>query len=505
MKHLVIPDTQIRDADDLTFLRYIGQYIVDKKPDKIICLGDFADMPSLSSYDVGKKQFEGRRYKADIEAAHEGMETLLGPIKEHNAKMRRTKHSSYVPEYYMLYGNHEERILRAVNGDPKLDGTIGLEDLRYREYGWNVIPFLQPIVLDGVAYCHYFTTGMLGRPCSSAQIQLVKKHMSCISGHQQGLQVATSYRADGRRLTSIIAGSCLTPDHKVLTSDLRYIPLEYAYPGTKLVSFEEEVTDKRSRRYVEGTVLNHTLDVAEIYEVLLQSGQTFKVTSDHNWFVKTGSKYHWVQTQNLRKGTNIPKLLDTWELSDTREAGWLAGIYDGEGSLSQRLTSGGEVQQLSVSQNGGLVLKKIQNTLAAYGFTSGKYQANGRNCFQTRLVGGTTEIARFLGTIYPHRLVDKFSPNFMGRINCPDSRNDKVISITPIGKGEIVRIEIDAGTMIVEGYGHHNCYEHNEDYLGPQGNNHWRGLLVLHEVNDGEFDMMPVSLGYLRKKYEPRN
>ena len=25
---------------------------------------------------------------------------------------------------------------------------------------------------------------------------------------------------------------------------------------------------------------------------------------------------------------------------------------------------------------------------------------------------------------------------------------------------------------------------------------------VLHEVNDGEFDMMPVSLGYLRKKYE---
>ena len=43
-------------------------------------------MSSLSSFDVGKKTFEGRRYRNDIEAAHEGMETLLGPIKEYNSK-----------------------------------------------------------------------------------------------------------------------------------------------------------------------------------------------------------------------------------------------------------------------------------------------------------------------------------------------------------------------------------------------------------------------------------
>jgi hypothetical protein len=46
-----------------------------------------------------------------------------------------------------------------------------------------------------------------------------------------------------------------------------------------------------------------------------------------------------------------------------------------------------------------------------------------------------------------------------------------------------------------------SCYEHNEDYLGPQGNKHWRGLLVLHDVQDGAFDLMPVSLNYLKKKY----
>jgi len=44
MRHLEIPDTQIKYGEDLTFLTWIGKYIVQKKPDVIIHLGDFADM-----------------------------------------------------------------------------------------------------------------------------------------------------------------------------------------------------------------------------------------------------------------------------------------------------------------------------------------------------------------------------------------------------------------------------------------------------------------------------
>ena len=52
-------------------------------------------------------------------------------------------------------------------------------------------------------------------------------------------------------------------------------------------------------------------------------------------------------------------------------------------------------------------------------------------------------------------------------------------------------------TSIIAG----SCYEHDEDYLGPQGNKHFRGFLVLHDVNNGEFDNMTVSLKYLNQKY----
>jgi len=207
-KIVVIPDCQIRPGDNTDFLERIGTYIVDKKPDTVVCIGDFADLPSLSSYDIGKKSFEGRRYKADIEATHAAMTRLLAPINNYNKKAKEGHRERYYPQLVLTLGNHCERINRVVESDPKLDGTISIEDLKYKEFGWNVIPFLEPVIIDGVAFCHYFTTGVMGRPATSAQAQLTKKHMSCVAGHQQGFQVATGHRADGTRLTSVIAGSC---------------------------------------------------------------------------------------------------------------------------------------------------------------------------------------------------------------------------------------------------------------------------------------------------------
>lgn len=216
MKHFVIPDTQCRPGDDVEFLRCIGRYLVAKQPDKVIHLGDHADMPSLSSYDVGKKSFEGRRYINDIAAANKAMEALFEPIEEYNTRQRKNGKKQYKPQLVFCLGNHENRINRAVESDAKLEGVLSIDDLAYSHFGWEVHPFLEVVVLDGVAYSHYFTSGVLGRPATSAGSQLSKKHMSCIAGHQQGLQIATAHRADGAQITSIIAGSCYEHDEDYL-------------------------------------------------------------------------------------------------------------------------------------------------------------------------------------------------------------------------------------------------------------------------------------------------
>ena len=46
------------------------------------------------------------------------------------------------------------------------------------------------------------------------------------------------------------------------------------------------------------------------------------------------------------------------------------------------------------------------------------------------------------------------------------------------------------------------CYAHDEGYKGYTGNNHFRGCVMLTEVQDGYALPSPVSLDYMRKVYE---
>jgi len=216
LKIFVLPDAQVKPDSDITCLLNASQYIVDKKPDVIVCLGDFADMPSLSSYDVGKKSFEGRRYINDINAANAAMEAFLDPIRKEQARLIKNKEKRWNPRLVLTLGNHEARINRAVENDPKLEGLVKMEDLKYEEYGWEVYPFLEPVAIEGVVFCHYFTSGVMGRPVVSASALISKKHQSCIAGHQQGRQVAYGTKADGSTITSMIIGSFYSHDEDYL-------------------------------------------------------------------------------------------------------------------------------------------------------------------------------------------------------------------------------------------------------------------------------------------------
>lgn len=215
MRILVIPDTQVREDVPTEHLKWVSNYIVAKRPDIVVHLGDHWDMPSLSSYDYGKKAFEGKRYKKDIAAGNVGIKIITSSVDEFNTKAKKNKEKQYHPEKYYIDGNHDQRIMRAVNDDAKLDGTIGLGDRDLT--GWNVIPFLEPLILNDVVFCHYLVSGVMGRPITTAGAMLSKRHQSCVVGHQQGRQVATSFKADGTQLTAIIAGSCYLHDEEYMS------------------------------------------------------------------------------------------------------------------------------------------------------------------------------------------------------------------------------------------------------------------------------------------------
>lgn len=212
-KHLFIADVQSKADVPLEHLSWLGQYIVDKKPDVIVCAGDFADMPSLSSYDKGKRSFEGRRYKTDIAAARQAMDLLLGPLKEYNARQRATKHAQYRPRLVLTLGNHEQRIERAVECQAELEGLLSYGDLPYED--WEVHDFLKPVVIDGVMYVHYLANPMTGNPYAGTALNQLHKvqHSYCV-GHKQTLDHATYFTPLGKQTTGIIAGAFYQHDEE---------------------------------------------------------------------------------------------------------------------------------------------------------------------------------------------------------------------------------------------------------------------------------------------------
>ena len=204
--HFVLPDTQVKPGVPTSHIEAAANYAIEKKPDRIIMIGDWWDFPSLSSYDEGKKSFEGRTYLADVEAGNEAMNLFMTPIRREIGRLNHNHRRRWNPTFDFHEGNHEERQRRAVEADRKLDGMVGMDKTNLAMWGWNFHPYLEVNVLDGVAYSHFFTSGTMGRPVTSAAALLPEMHMSAVMGHVQKRDIAYEYTADGRQITAIFTG-----------------------------------------------------------------------------------------------------------------------------------------------------------------------------------------------------------------------------------------------------------------------------------------------------------
>lgn len=170
----------------------------------MVNLGDIADMSSLCSYERGKKDFIGRTYRADIDAVLEFHDRMFSPLKKAKKKL---------PRMVYLEGNHEERIKRALQIQPELEGTISPKDLRLEDYYDDVVEYNGntpgTITIHGITFSHYFVSGVSGKPSSSAapaSTALSKSFRSVTQGHSHLFDYATRPTVDGHRINSLIAG-----------------------------------------------------------------------------------------------------------------------------------------------------------------------------------------------------------------------------------------------------------------------------------------------------------
>lgn len=212
-RHVVIADTQARDDVDLTYMSAIGQYIADKQPEKIIHIGDHYDFPSLSSYDKGKRSFEGRRLIKDLAAGERGLKMLMQPIYDLQDYQVANGLEVYDPEMVVTLGNHCDRLTRLQNDMPELEGFLGDDPLKFEEHGWKVYPFLTPAYIDGIAYIHFMPNPFSGKPYGGSAMNILKNvGHSFVVGHKQSLDIAIRPIIGGKMQLGIVNGACYPHD-----------------------------------------------------------------------------------------------------------------------------------------------------------------------------------------------------------------------------------------------------------------------------------------------------
>lgn len=202
--HLIVPDSHAHPDHHNERADWLGRLIADVKPDVLVHIGDSADMASLSLYDKGKKSFQGRNYKKDIDAHLDFQERMFAPIK----KLKRR-----LPYSVFCIGNHEHRISRAIESSPELEGAISLKDLHLNEYYDDVVDYSGGtpgvINIDGISYAHYFVGGIAGRPLGGIHAGYAiatKKFSSATCGHSHLFDTSWHVDLKGRPIIGTVVG-----------------------------------------------------------------------------------------------------------------------------------------------------------------------------------------------------------------------------------------------------------------------------------------------------------
>ena len=200
---------------------------------------------------------------------------------------------------------------------------------------------------------------------------------------------------------------CLDPKTLILTTGLRWKELGNIVIGDELIGIDENpVVFGKRRKMRESMVIDIRRQKAEAYRVCFENDMEFISSGNHKWLAKYPNKGNfagWFPVNKLQPGWRIRYFGKPWKEIDSWDSGYLAGIFDGEGSYHAP-TKEGAAFRLCFAQKPGIVMGLTRRLLEKNGFRIGderRHISNSTNYFN---LNGLYDSLRFLGQIRPPRL-----------------------------------------------------------------------------------------------------
>jgi predicted phage terminase large subunit-like protein len=280
------------------------------------------------------------------------------------------------------------------------------------------------------------------------------------------------------------AWACTPYESPILMADLSLKPIGEIKIGDEIVGFGKAEIGKK-RHLLKTTVLDIHTSIRPIVKVTLDTGEVIRCTKDHKWFTgRSGSGSH-SEYIPARIGGELhrvcPSKIDTVKtVEEAVDTGWLAGFFDGEGTVSiqKRENEDGHYAKstslVQFTQSLGRnkhICDKLELVLTRLGFTYGYKDVRVNHekwdaCRQYYLTGKRLPLLqKFLYYIKPIKWVDRFITGAYGTKFIISS--EKVVSIEPGGEETVYGITTGTGNYVVWGMASSNSqYQQRPEIRG---------------------------------------
>jgi predicted phage terminase large subunit-like protein len=262
-----------------------------------------------------------------------------------------------------------------------------------------------------------------------------------------------------RRSKSAHSYSCTPAETPILMADFTYKFISELQVGDEVIGWKD-VPDTKTRpesRMAVSKIIGVYTREAKVNTYTLESGRHVRCTKDHRWYSgrrdKTHQLYREPKIKQYLQYVYDPKLQEC-PTEFIRDAGWLGGMFDGEGSCSVK---GPGIFISQSSTHNPLLCIKIGEILTKLGFTW-CYTTSSKSFF---IKGGFKEKIRFLQWCKPYRY-QKITSNLINngrRFTSPD----KITSVVEGTEPELVyALETTTGNYIAWGYASKNSQYMND-------------------------------------------
>jgi hypothetical protein len=270
---------------------------------------------------------------------------------------------------------------------------------------------------------------------------------------------------------------CNPPEAPIWMADCSFTPLGEIEVGDRVIGWEYNAAARPTvgsprRSLCFADVLSVQRRHAELVRVVMESGREFRCTPDHRWLnawwtpalLDKQPDRQWVTPHPgalLLHVADEPKPIPA---GLEREAGWLAGIYDGEGS-GLIVAAQSHLRNEEIVDRVRHVCEMLEIPVTEKRYS--QQQHHGMTYFN--LQGGRQGYLDFLLRVEPTKrakleeLIVGWRARGRSRLRGEKigarrfGRRDRIVSVHPDGEGEVVSMTTSSGNYIAHGYASRNC------------------------------------------------